>query len=63
MGKKTNLYKSFDRLGILAFLFFFVNSTLHLVRGDYAWDIIVSFVVALGGLIVDIYLVFIYKEE
>ena len=60
--KINNLYKFFDYFGILVFTFLIVDSLFYIYAGNIDWRVISRFVVGVGELMVDIYLVFFYKE-
>jgi len=60
---KMNLYKAFDHLGILAFLFITIDSIIYMVSGVSDWRVNLRFAVGLAGLLVDVYLVFVYKGD
>jgi hypothetical protein len=61
--KIDNLYKFFDHFGLIVFLFLTVDSLLFMQDGDYGWRVVTRLLIGIGGLVVDGFLVFIYKER
>ncbi|GEM_PF-2825064 len=63
INAKNNLYKFFDKFGILVFLFLFADSLYKITQGKGEWDIYIILAIGLFGFLIDSYLVFFYKED
>ena len=63
MENKTNLYKKFDYLGIAVFSFLLIDSLIYLNAGVSDWRVYSRLIIGIGGLLIDGYLVFFYKEN
>jgi hypothetical protein len=61
--KITNIYKFFDYFGIVVFGFLLIDSIAYLSAGILDWRVILRLLIGVGGLMVDGFLVFIYKEK
>jgi hypothetical protein len=61
--KINNLYKFFDYFGIIVFAFLFIDSATSIWAGSNDWRTIIRLLIGIGGLLVDGFLVFIYKEN
>jgi len=61
--KIKNLYKFFDYFGIPVFLFILIDSLIYIYSGDTSWRVVFRLLIGAGGLIIDGYLVFFYKEQ
>ncbi|MFH0929724.1 MAG: hypothetical protein V1814_00540 [Candidatus Moraniibacteriota bacterium] len=61
--KITNLYKFFDIFGLVVFSFLLIDSLIYIKSGAYDWRTIMRLLIGIGGLAVDGFLVFIYKEK
>ncbi len=61
--KIKNIYKFFDYFGLVVFLFLLIDSLMYIREGVIDWRIILRLLIGIGGLIVDGFLVFIYKEK
>ena len=61
--KIKNLYKFFDYFGIIVFAFLIVDSLTYVETGMVDWRVITRLLIGIGGLIVDGFLVFVYKEK
>jgi len=57
-----NLYKFFDKFGIIIFAFIIIDSILYLKSGVVDWRVYTRLFIGLVGLLVDGYLVFFHKE-
>ncbi|MFA5777805.1 MAG: hypothetical protein WC906_05225 [Parcubacteria group bacterium] len=60
--KINNLYKFFDYLGIIVFPYLALDSIWYIIDGIFDFRILIRLLIGIGGLIIDGYLVFIYKE-
>ncbi|MFA5777651.1 MAG: hypothetical protein WC906_04385 [Parcubacteria group bacterium] len=60
--KIDNLYKFFDYIGLVTFSYLILDSMLYIVDGITDFRVIIRLLIGVGGLIVDGYLVFIYKK-
>ena len=58
-----NLYKFFDYFGLPTFLFLFVDSLVYVNQGIVDWRVVARLLVGFGGLLIDGYLVFFYRER
>ena len=63
MKKNFNLYKFFDYFGILVFLFLLWDAIADINSGIVNWRVYTRLIIAIGGIIVDGYLVFFYKDN
>ncbi len=63
MENKANLYKKFDCLGIIVFAFLLIDSLIYLKAGVSDWRVYTRLLIGAGGLLIDGYLVFFYKES
>ncbi|MFH0929754.1 MAG: hypothetical protein V1814_00705 [Candidatus Moraniibacteriota bacterium] len=61
--KIKNLYKFFDNFGLIVFAFLLIDSLVYIQAGAYNWRTIIRLLIGIGGLAVDGFLVFIYKEK
>ena len=61
--KIKNLYKFFDNFGIIVFAFLTIDSIAYISAGMYDWRIILRLIIGVGGLMIDGFLVFFYKEK
>ncbi len=61
--KIKNLYKFFDCFGLVVFAFLLIDSLAYIFAGVVDWRIILRLLIGIGGLLVDGFLVFVYKEE
>jgi len=61
--KINNLYKFFDYFGLVVFLFLMIDSLMYIKVGIVDWRIILRLIIGIGGIAIDGYLVFIYKEK
>ena len=61
--KIKNLYKFFDNFGLIVFAFLLIDSLVYIQVGTYDWRTIVRLFIGVGGLMVDGFLVFFYKEK
>ena len=57
-----NLYKFFDKFGIIIFAFLIIDSILYLKSGVVDWRVYTRLFIGIAGLLVDSYLVFFHKE-
>ena len=57
-----NLYKAFDHIGVVIWLLLIADSINYIYRGSPDWRVYLRLITGIGGLLVDGYLVFIYKE-
>jgi len=60
---KRNIYKTFDYLGLPAFLFLFIDAIYDLSQGNNNWRVWGRIIITFFGMIIDGYLIFIHKEE
>ncbi len=58
-----NLYKSFDKVGIIVFAFLTIDSLTYLQAGDADWRVWLRLAIGVSGLLIDGYLVFVYKDK
>jgi len=61
--KKINLYKFFDYFGIIIFLFIFLEAAFYIKLGTANLGDWLRLLIGIGGLLVDGFLVFFYKEK
>ena len=61
--KINNIYKFFDYFGIIVFGYLLVDSAVYLQEGISDWRVIARLLIGVGGLMVDGFLIFIYKEK
>jgi hypothetical protein len=61
--KINNLYKFFDYFGIIVFVFLIIDSLIYVKTGMIDWRTISRLLIGIGGLLVDGFLVFFYKEK
>jgi len=58
-----NLYKFFDKFGILVFLFILIDAIFEIKSGRNDFRVILRLLIGIGGLLIDGYLVFFHKED
>lgn len=63
MTGSRNIYKFFDYFGLIIFSFILSDSILYLIDGIKDWRVYIRLLIGIGGLLVDGYLVFFYKEK
>jgi len=56
-----NLYRFFDYFGLIIFTFLLIDSIFYLKKGIKDWRVYTRLIIAIGGLLVDGYLIFFYK--
>lgn len=61
--KIKNIYKFFDYFGLVVFSFLAIDSLMYIREGIVDWRIILRLIIGIGGMVIDGYLVFIYKEK
>jgi hypothetical protein len=61
--RRRNIYKFFDYLGFPAFLYLFIDALCDIAHGISGWRIVVRLLIAFFGMIIDGYLIFIYKDK
>lgn len=61
--KRINLYKFFDCFGIVVFLFLAIESIFYIISGTANLGAWIRLFIGIGGLLVDGFLVFFYKEN
>jgi uncharacterized membrane protein len=61
--KIKNIYKFFDYFGLVVFLFLAIDSLMYIEEEIVDWRIILRLIIGIGGIVIDGYLVFIYKEK
>lgn len=63
MKKPKNLYKFFDYFGVVIFIFLIIDSVFYFNAGMTDWRVYIRFLIGIGGLSVDGFLVFFYKDK
>ncbi len=63
MKKPKNLYKFFDYFGVVVFTFLIIDSIFYLNAGITDWRVYLRLLIGIGGLLVDGFLVFFYKDK
>ena len=58
-----NIYKFFDHFGIILFLILIIDSIFYLKSGIIDWRVYSRLFMGIAGLLVDGYLVFIYRKK
>ena len=61
-GEEMNLYKFFDHFGMIIWLFLIIDSLVYFNSGIVDYRVWLRLIFGVGGLLVDGYLVFFYKE-
>jgi len=61
--KSKNIHRLFDYLGFPAFLLLFIDAILDVIQGQNSWRVWTRLIIAFCGMIIDGYLVLIYKEK
>jgi len=60
--KIDNLYKFFDYIGVVVFAYLIFDSLLYINDGIIDFRTIIRLLIGIGGLIIDGFLVFVYKK-
>ncbi|MFA5841762.1 MAG: type II secretion system protein [Candidatus Paceibacterota bacterium] len=63
MKYKASLYKKFGYLGLATFTFLLVDSLIYIKAGISDWRIYTRLIIGIGGLLIDGYLVFFYRQK
>jgi len=61
--KIKNVYKFFDYFGLPVFSFLIFDSIFYIITGNYDWRVMARLLIGIGGVIVDGFLVLVYKEK
>lgn len=60
--KPKNLYAFFDHIGVVVFAFLTIDSLMYITHGDADIRTFIRLSIGIAGIIVDGYLVFLYRH-